>query len=274
MTLSKIETPEMNRRFEGFRNTPFLWNELLLGVRMYSKEDLSMANYPTIDSSVHIRLGKLIEKFVLFELEQDDNIEVLKSNVQIFRNQITIGELDVLIQKLESYIHLEIVYKFYLYDPSIPVELNRWIGPNRNDSLVQKLQKLKEKQMPLLYHSATEKLLNELNVSSHEFVQQLYFKAQLFVPYHSLETEFPMVNNHCIQGFYIRIDEIIHFSNHVFYIPSKADWLVEPHEKVAWMNLSVFKNSASGFLATNKSPLCWMKSPEGKIQKFFVVWWE
>jgi hypothetical protein len=48
---------------------------------------------------------------------------------------------------------MELAYKFYLFDPSISSEpINNWIGPNRNDSLQEKLEKLKTKQFPLLYH--------------------------------------------------------------------------------------------------------------------------
>ena len=44
-------------------------------------------------------------------------------------------------------IHLEIVYKFYLYDNTIGTsEIDHWIGPNRNDSLREKLEKLKSKR--------------------------------------------------------------------------------------------------------------------------------
>jgi hypothetical protein len=272
--MTKIETSEMNKRFEGFRDTPFLWIDLLDGLTMLSEDAQFIEDSPKFDSKSHIRLGKLIEQFVLFEFDKDASIEVLKSNIQVFQNQITIGEIDVLIKQLSVLIHLEIVYKFYLYDPSISGELMRWIGPNRNDSLVQKISKLKGKQLPLLYHSATEKLLNELNVKSEEFKQQLYFKAQLFVPYQELESAFPKVNNECVQGFYIRYKELSLFSNHTFYIPSKLDWLVVPHMDVEWIPEQAFNSSVLEFLLANKSPLCWLKSPKGKIQKFFVVWWE
>ena len=147
--LSSIETLPINRRFDGFRNTPLLWKGLMKGLTMYTTEELPIINYPEINPTSHIRLGKLIEHFVLFELEQDESIQLLKSNVQIFRDQITIGELDCLMKQLAVNIHLEIVYKFYLYDPSISTELNRWVGPNKNDSLVLKLEKLKEKQLPM-----------------------------------------------------------------------------------------------------------------------------
>lgn len=271
---SSIETPQITRRFDGFRNTPFLWEELLEGLKMYRAEEFSIIDYPEINPTSHIRLGKLIEQFVLFELEQQKSTQLLKSNVQIFRNRITIGELDSLIKRLGVNIHLEIVYKFYLYDPSVSTELDRWVGPNRNDSLVLKLNKLKEKQLPLLYHSETTKLLNELNIKSTEFKQEVYFKAQLFVPFNSLESSFQFVNNDCVKGFYLRLRDLTHFTNHTYYIPSKLDWLVEPHSDVAWISTQTFQSTISELLASDKSPLCWMNSCEGKVQKFFVVWWE
>lgn len=272
--LSSIETTQSNRRFDGFRNTPFLWEELLEGLKMFGINDLPIIYYPKIDSTSHIRLGKLIEQFVVFELEQDESIQLLKSNVQVFSKKITIGELDCLIKQLDVNLHLEIVYKFYLYDPSISTELNRWVGPNRNDSLVLKLNKLKEKQLPLLYHPDTAKLLNELNIKSYEFKQRVYFKAQLFIPFHGTESSFEYVNNKCIKGFYIRPGDLKFFTNYTYYIPTKLDWLVEPHLDVDWISTQAFRSTITELLAAQKSPLCWMKSTEGKIQKFFVVWWE
>jgi hypothetical protein len=272
--LSSIEILQVNRRFDGFRTTPFLWDEVLEGLVMYKTDEFSIIDYPKIHSTSHIRLGKLIEQFVLFELEQDESVQLLKSNVQVFRGQITIGELDCLIKQVEENIHLEIVYKYYLYDPSISTELNRWVGPNRNDSLVLKLKKLKEKQLPLLYKPETEKILNELNIKSSEFKQRVCFKAQLFVPFNSLESSFKFVNKDCVKGFYIRFTDLTLFTNHSYYVPTKLDWLVEPHSDVTWMSAQAFRSTISELLSSHKSPLCWMKSLDGKIIKFFVVWWE
>lgn len=271
---SPIETVQMNRRFDGFRTTPFLWEGLLEGLKMFAASELSAIDYPVIDSSSHIRLGKLTEQFVLFELDQDESVQILVSNVQVFRERRTIGELDCLIKQSAVNTHIEIVYKFYLYDPSIPTELNRWIGPNRNDSLVLKLKKLKEKQLPLLYHPETAKLLQELESNATEFKQEVYFKAQLFVPLNSLESSYDLVNKDCIIGFYIRQSDLALFPNHTFYIPSKLDWLLEPHLDVEWLSAPTFQGVVSELLAAQRSPLCWMKSPEGKVQKIFVVWWE
>ncbi|GAB5525678.1 MAG: hypothetical protein Roseis2KO_35500 [Roseivirga sp.] len=241
---------------------------------MYAPGQLSITDCPEVDPTSHIRLGKLTEQFVLFELEQDESVQLLKSNIQIFRDRITIGELDCLIRQSEVNIHLEIVYKFYLYDPSVSTELNRWVGPNRKDSLVLKLNKLKQKQLPLLYHPETEKLLDGLNLKAADFAQMLCFKAQLFVPFNSLGSSFGLVNNDCVKGFYIRHKDLKLFASHQFYIPSKLDWLVEPHPEVAWSSLRTFEDAIAELLTSQRSPLCWMKSQEGEIQKFFVVWWE
>ena len=72
--------------------------------------------------------------------ETDESFE--DKGVKIIVDKITIGEIDCLIEYLNKYIHLEIVYKFYLYDEHINTgELDHWIGPNRKDSLVFKLNK-------------------------------------------------------------------------------------------------------------------------------------
>ena len=39
-------------------------------------------------------------------------------------------------KKRDKYIHIEMQYKFYLYDESFENEIDRYIGPNRNDTLV------------------------------------------------------------------------------------------------------------------------------------------
>ncbi len=95
------------------------------------------------------RLGKLVEEFVFEVFTLSKSIEVVAQNVQINKEKISVGEIDCILKELDQLIHLEIVYKFYLYDESIDTEqlngeLNRWIGPNRNDNLVKKLTKLKD----------------------------------------------------------------------------------------------------------------------------------
>ncbi|MTI41549.1 DUF1853 family protein [Fulvivirga lutimaris] len=263
-----------NQRFDGFQATPFLWEGSLAGLEMFEQADEKVEGYPVVDTDAHIRLGKLVEQFVSYELDQDKTIQIIQSNVQVFQNQVTVGEIDLLINQLEAYLHLEIVYKFYLYDPSIPDELHRWIGPNRKDSLVYKLTKLKEKQLPLLYHPATAYILNGLNLTSDKFVQRLYFKAQLFVPLDHRNVRHDLINNECIKGFYVRFKDLTNYTHCTFYIPPKLDWLIEPHLEVDWLSYKDFETVVAKTLNDRSSPLCWMKLPEGSVQKLFVVWWD
>jgi hypothetical protein len=263
-----------NKRFDGFLATPFLWEGSLEGLEMFDHVDRKVVGYPAVDTEAHIRLGKLVEQFVSFELEQDKTIQIIKSNVQVFHDQVTVGEIDLLVNHLEACVHLEIVYKFYLYDPSLPDELHRWVGPNRKDSLIYKLAKLREKQLPLLYHPVTADILNELNLTSNKFVQRLYFKAQLFMPLDHKNVRHNMINHKCIKGFYIRFKDLAHYTHYSFYIPPKLDWLVEPHPEVVWLLFEDFEKAVVKILNDRTSPLCWMKSPAGNMEKMFVVWWE
>lgn len=263
----------MDKQFKGYQNTPFLWEHELNGLNMFNQSNTpsgaSPENLPT-----DIRLGHLVEEFVSFELKEDPATEVLRTKAQIVDRKRTIGELDCLLKRAEVPVHLEIIYKLYLYDPAITGELERWIGPNRNDNLVKKLSKIKDQQLPLLSHPGSKDLLKELSLDLAAIKQEVHFKAQLFVPLDQMESSYPEVNNDCVKGFYIRLNELEQFTDNQFHIPSKLDWLVEPHDEVEWQSLSTFQDGLNKLLSTKKSPLCWLKSPEGTFQKFFVVWWD
>ena len=269
------KSKEIQNQFEGFLKTPFLWNndtDIELEQLEVIKINTSAFN---IDIKQKLRLGKLVERFVSFELQQDSSIKMLAENIQIQEDKRTLGELDCLLLKGNQSIHLEIVYKFYLYDSSVgKTEIERWIGPNRRDSFIQKLTKLKEKQLPLLYSNQSKFYLDKLNLSSKNMKQQVYFKAQLFVPLKDYGKEFPLVNNDCICGFYINSKELNQFSDCKFYIPTKHNWLVKPHSNISWLNFDDYKTKLQVFLYEQNSPLCWIKQPNGEIFKFFLVWWD
>ncbi len=221
-----------------------------------------------------VRLGKLVEHYAFYEFKQAGEIELLHKNIQVIENKVTLGELDCLIKHNNQLIHLEVVYKFYLYDETVGTEeLDHWIGPNRNDHLVKKLTKLQSKQLPLLHHPTTQKHLQELGLNSEDFLQRVDFRAQLFIPLNKSITS-SNLNQQCISGFYIRLNELDNFTNNQFYIPTKLDWLIEPHEKVKWIEINTFKQELNDLLNAKKSPLCWLKTTEGMLQKFFVVWWD
>lgn len=148
-----MKTNDLQRNFEGYLQTPILWqNTEVYGLQHYALKPMKVEAF-TKEITQNLRLGKLVERFVFSQLGEDSECQILAENLQIQDGKRTIGELDALILDKGKPIHLEIVYKFYLFDPhENDNELSHWIGPNRKDSLLQKLEKLREKQLPLLYH--------------------------------------------------------------------------------------------------------------------------
>ncbi len=267
------KTKEIQLQFEGFLNTPVLWkSNTIYNLTQFEIEPASISFDAIIASK--LRLGKYVERFVSHQLSQDDTIELVSENVQISKDKITLGELDCILLKDGKPIHLEIVYKFYLFDASIGKnEIQHWIGPNRKDSLIEKLDKLQQKQLPLLYSEECREYLESIRLDVKEISQQVYFKAQLFVPLSMNPAIDSSINSDCIIGFYIHPSEVSQFKNAKFYIPHKKDWLVIPHTNVAWLNYDDFIASSNEYLQREFSPLCWIKLTTGELKKFFLVWW-
>ncbi len=258
-------------RFEGFLKTPTLWESSpVYELIQFEIEQKSIVFNLDIDNKQ--RLGKYVERFVSHQLINTESISLIAENIQISKDRITLGELDCLLYKNANPIHLEVIYKFYLYDPT-KQGLHCWIGPNKKDSLVEKLNKLREK-LPLLYSKGCEKYLKSISLHSSDFSQQVYFKAQLFVPL-GMQTSIDVnINTDCIIGFYCTPLELTTFKNAKFYIPSKKDWLIIPHTNVAWMGYEKYLEQSKNYLDRQFSPMCWMKTNKGELKKFFLIWWE
>ncbi|WCO03233.1 DUF1853 family protein [Psychroserpens ponticola] len=270
MNLSKSH---LQRLYQGFLNTPLLWNSNpVLGLKQ-----LQFQNYDTFlfkrSLEKKLRLGLLAEQFVFNQLEQLENCRILAENLQIQKEKQTLGELDALIEFDKGSIHLEIVYKFYLYDATLGTsEIEQWIGPNRNDSLIEKITKLKDKQLPLLYSSNCESALNELDLNNQSFQQNVLFKAQLFTPYLK-PANFNQLNNACVCGFYMNKAQLNDFNTCKFHIPPKLDWFLNTEHSVNWLNFESFKTEVEVFLEQSKSPLIWIKKTDDTLLKSFLVWW-
>lgn len=269
-----LNTKDIQLQYEGFLNTPFLWkSDTVFGLKQF---EIPKINTSTFNNGIvkNLRLGKRVERFVMHELKQQPTINILADNIQIQNEKTTVGEIDCILIENEHPIHLEIIYKFYLYDKNYGnTEIEHWIGPNRNDNLVKKLTKLKDKQLPLLYNSFTTPLLKKLNLKSQNIEQRVYFKAQLFVPYCLKNNSFSLINNECIQGFYIHFNELEQFSNCKFNIPSKINWLQDVQIQTRWLSYDSFLIKVKDIINQQTAPLCWIKFPNGELQKFFVVWW-
>ncbi|WP_299048918.1 DUF1853 family protein [uncultured Polaribacter sp.] len=262
----------LQKRYEGFLQTNSLWKDKTV---FDLKQFFIVPKITRIQVEINekLRLGKYIERLVSFQLAQEKSIKILCENVQIQQEKRTLGELDCILQKETKIIHLEIVYKFYLYDSSVgETEIEHFIGPNRKDSLLEKLTKLKEKQLPLLYSTECKNYVNTINLSVSNLEQQVYFKAQLFIPLQE-KIQLTNLNNACVCGFYIKKNELEIFKICKFFIPNKKDWIVIPHQKVDWINFEVFSVLLQEYYQKKYAPLCWIKQQNGEIIKVFLVWW-
>ena len=263
----------IQKRYEGFLNTPCLWKDSVV-FNLHQFEITSKSNKIEIALNEKLRLGKYVERLVSYELEQQKDISVLAENIQIQNGKVTLGELDCLLLRNNKPIHLEVIYKFYLFDASVgDTEIAHFIGPNRKDSLKEKLTKLKEKQLPLLYSDACKRHIDTFNLKAENIVQQVYFKAQLFVPFHNQDIQLTTLNTGCIAGFYINQTELNQFKDCKFNIPSKKDWLILPYTNVNWLNFDTFKAAAEDYFEQKFSTLCWVKFNSGELKKLFLVWW-
>lgn len=269
-----LKRKQTQLQLQGFLDTPPLWEyDAVMGLKQFQheKKDTFVIKGLLPDN---LRLGKRVERFVSEELSHCEGIEVCSENIQIQKDKTTLGEIDCILKQQNNPIHLEIVYKFYLYDPRVgDNEIDWWIGPNRRDSLTKKLYKLKEKQLPLLYNEYTLPVLERLNIDAKTIDQQVYFKAQLFVPFESANVQFNLINRACVSGFYMPFSEIKRFAECKFYIPTKHNWLVAPVAWVDWLNFDVFYARMELLVREKIASLCWIKWPNGEIKKCFVVWW-
>ena len=262
----------IQQRYEGFLKTPTLWEgTAVFELKQFKIKQKSIVFDTEIDAKQ--RLGKYIERFVSHQLANTEGITLIGENIQISKDKITLGELDCLFFKNDNPIHLEVIYKFYLYDPT-KQGLDCWIGPNKKDSLVEKLDKLRQKQLPLLYAKECEKYLKSISLYTTDFSQQVYFKAQLFVPLEKNSSINSRINTDCIVGFYCSLHTLTEYKNAKFFIPSKKDWLITPHTNVDWMVYEKFLEQSKTYLNRHFSPMCWIKTTSGELKKFFLVWWE
>lgn len=273
----------ITNEYLGFLSSNSLWlDKKFLSLTPFNFADLAKFD-SCIDSPIKINirenevLGKRIEHFFEYSIINSNRYTIIANNIQVFKDKITIGELDFLVKDLQKnkVIHVELVYKFYLFDPTIDGNLHRWIGPNRKDTLLQKAEKIKEKQLPLLYHKETSGVLKKLQLDSDTIEQQVCYLANLFIPFSLKKTTFPYINNQCIVGYWIPIKAFTlkEYGSYQFYIPQKKDWVIAPKHCNSWFSFKDIIESIEVLLSQKKSPLLWMKSNEDSYLRFFIVWW-
>ena len=261
---------KFNQYAEGFLKTKQL-NGLIRNIDDFNlplKNPFSEKLFPKINP-----LGKRVE-FIFEEIiKQDSFFKLICSNVQIFQGKKTIGEVDYIFEWKNVLFHLEVSYKFYLYDASKSDSLiNCWIGPNRKDSLSLKLLKLELNQFPIIHSEEFKKILKKykLNKPLHQI---LLLKTQLFTPFKT-SIRLPYNYKKCIEGHWLSIKNINLLSDSAkYFIPKKNDWIINPKENKEWYSKRTILIKIIECHQRKFSPLIWMKTKKNTINKLFIVWW-
>lgn len=223
-------------------------------------------------------LGKRMEDFFAQYIINFTSEEILIQNEQIIQDKKTVGEIDFLLKDTSSEVisHVEMIFKFYLFDPeSGTSELDHLIGPNKRDSLNQKLERLQKRQFPLLFHPATIDLLDFLGIDAEVVIQKMCFKAWVFLPSHMKACELTQINPQTFAGYWIKAKEFTFeaYSENQFFIPGKFYWPVNPEVNNVWKSFEIIEKELQTLLQDKFAPLLWMKTGDGKYERFFVVWW-
>lgn len=271
---------ELNGQYQGFLNTPEIFLPDYKGFNIFDTANLNPNGNPVINVPNNIRFGQRMEYFMEAALNSSDRYEIIAKNLQIIHEKKTIGELDFLIKDKESqkHIHLELVYKFYLFDPGYNEKpINCWIGPNRKDTLRAKVDKLTKHQLPILYRPETQPYLQKLEIQSLEFEQQVCFKGQLFIPYQDgLKFNGANLNSWAVLGTYSSLQDFIKIYNKEshFYIPKKIDWVLDPKNFLgSWHSFSEIESLLQNSIKKKQSVFCWEKAEGNEFRRFFVTWW-
>jgi hypothetical protein len=222
-------------------------------------------------------LGKQAETCFEFYLQHSKRYKLLAANIQIQGVTHTIGELDYLVFDAEEQkaIHIELACKFYLYDSSLGNQgMKCWTGPDRKDTLIQKLDKLRLKQFPLLYSEETRTEISYLNLDILSVVQQLCLKSFLFVKREEDIGVNPLKEyKNAIVGYWITFSEFASEDQDALYkISNKQEWLLPPENLKEFKSLTEVSSLLQLHISNKRSQLVYKR--KGKhIERFFVVWW-
>ncbi len=175
------------------------------------------------------RIGKQFEELASLYFRLNKHVADIKRNIQIKKDNITLGELDFMIQMPDSWIHLEVAVKFYLLD-GLGNQMDHFIGPGRADRLGAKWQHMMHHQLPIARSAEGISTLSSLGIE--QFTQAVWIKGALF--YHWRQEALPaipiLVNPCHDRGWWVRQSELAcmkeHYGVNNIQLISKQDWLI------------------------------------------------
>ncbi len=261
----------------GFINTPPLWENKQFDVQQFEFPTLELHTFYPKAIPQNLRLGHQMEYVFKQLIEYSEAYEIVLYNLQINQAEKTLGEIDFILKDKtkDKLIHVELTYKFYIIDPEIPDPIRSLIGPNRRDSFFEKIEKIKNRQFPLLHSEAGAKALHDNNIDHSKLEHHCCFKAQLFQPFGKSPIDIGTLNKDCVVGYWLRFDDLNKpaFVNATFYMPTKSEWGIEPTDQLPWKSHKETMVDISEQLKQKRAPMIWLKKSNSDFEKLFVVWW-
>ncbi|GAA0872364.1 hypothetical protein GCM10009117_15110 [Gangjinia marincola] len=276
-------TTDVQKTYRGFAATPTLWKNTQFSLKQFEFDETGILEDAVQSIPGNLRLGQRLESVFKHLLEQSANYDLIAHNLQLKKQKTTIGEIDYLIgdRKSNTPKHIELTYKFYCIDTSISEPIHRLMGPNRKDMFFTKMEKIRTHQFPLLYSNEAEKVLHSFNLRAAQLAQEVYYKAQLYIPFNpeanSLSWGASLIrplNADCITGQWMRLNEFKdHYDQCHCYLPKKYEWVHQPHLEVDWQSHFDTVMEINLKHINERSPLIWVKHPTRTLERLFVVWW-
>lgn len=272
----KDQTKRLYYQYQGFINSLNLFSKNVIDINYFDfqKQDISYETFQSFSLNVKVPLGKRVEHFFEFYIDQHPNYNILKKNIQVNHNKTTIGEFDFFLEEIETrkVIHVELVYKFYIYLEN-ENEIKRYHGPNQHDNLEDKLNKLKNKQFPLLHNPYAKELLDDLDNST--ITQELCFLGNTFF-HPNTKPKFDLINPKTMAGIYVNFESFkteYKNTNQHYFIPQKEDWLMTPEYGEFWYEYEEILEEMEHYFERNNSLLLWTKT-HNEYERIFILNYE
>jgi len=269
----------MDKAYHGFLNSQLIWNGSAFGMTQFKLpiSSIDFSDLPLVPRDR--RLGHQAEFVYLQLLNACSEFEVIAHSIQLIDGKRTLGELDFIIQNVETKVvlHIELTYKFYILDKSVSEPIHQIVGPNRKDAFAYKLNKTRDKQMPLLYSKPGKVVLKELGLDISNINQMVAFYAHIFVPYDDRSFDIGNLNKNCLAGYWVTRSQVQleEFKSYSYYRPTKSEWLHIPHYEVEWKSYKGIMDVVTASLDEKRSVMLWkldesVSKLPSSLERFFI----
>lgn len=178
-----------------------------------------------LDGHPNQLLGKRFETLLNYWFSESPFLSILHSNVQLRDENSTSGEIDFIIENKESgqIIHCEAACKYFLSSLGTP-DWASWKGPNAEDSLLNKMNKL-HRQLTIFKRPEGELFLRNNGLSPP--LSLMFLKGYFFHRYNELGKSSSPKHHHpnYNSGWWMHRQDITALAK------SPAQWLILPRSR-------------------------------------------